>query len=293
MTAPRPTAGPAPTPVAAADLSLSDPRIAARAEAHRGAYRRALPFPHVVLDDFLPETALAPVLDEFPPPDAAGWRRFETGAETKLGLRQWERLGPATRRLVHALHTSAACDFLETLTGIEGLVPDPHLWGGGLHQIARGGFLKVHADFNWHRRLRLHRRVNLLLYLNRDWRDEWGGHLELWDAGMRRCVRRVAPVFNRCVIFSTSSTSHHGHPDPLACPPGVTRRSLALYYYSAAPAEDAARAPHSTLFRERPGERLEPGGRTSRVRLERFAGPRAAQALLRLRDRWRRRGGAS
>ena len=110
--------------------------------------------------------------------------------------------------------------FLEALTGIEGLIPDPYFGGAGPHQILPGGFLKVHADFNWHPLLKLDRRLNLLVYLNKDWREEYGGQLELWDRDMARCERQILPVFNRTVVFSTTDFSFHGHPRPLACPGG-------------------------------------------------------------------------
>ena len=136
------------------------------------------------------------------------------------------------RWLLYQLNSSVFVNFLEELTGVGGLIPDPHFEGGGLHQIERGGFLKIHADFNRHPKLNLDRRLNLLLYLNEDWKDDYGGHLELWDREVARCVKRIAPVFNRCVVFTTTDFSFHGHPEPLACPPAVTRKSLALYYYS-------------------------------------------------------------
>jgi Rps23 Pro-64 3,4-dihydroxylase Tpa1-like proline 4-hydroxylase len=153
-----------------------------------------------------------------------------------------------------AAEPSVFIDFLETLTGITGLLPDPHLWGGGLHQIQRGGFLKVHADFNRHERLDLDRRLNLLVYLNKDWKEEYGGQLELWSRDMKRCEERVLPVFNRCVVFSTTDTSYHGHPDELTCPEGWTRKSMALYYYTTGRSAEETSQSHSTLYQERPGE---------------------------------------
>jgi hypothetical protein len=123
-----------------------------------------------------------------------------------------------------------------------------------MHQTTAGGYLDVHADFNVHPRTKLLRRLNVLLYLNPGWRDDYGGELELWDRGMTRCVVRIAPLFNRCVVFTTSDESFHGHPHPLATPPGVTRKSLALYYYSLAPgARNSGRNQgHNTLFMPRP-----------------------------------------
>ena len=163
-------------------------------------------------------------------------------------------MGEATRHLLAELNSAPVIAFLERLTGIEGLVPDPHFVGGGLHQIERGGHLKVHADFNRHPRTQLERRINLLLYLNRDWKDEYGGALELWNRDMSACEARILPLFNRCVVFSTTETSYHGHPEPLNCPEGWTRKSIALYYYAREPAGDNEGGEHNTLFQVRPGE---------------------------------------
>src|SRR4029078_5720896 len=132
------------------------------------------------------------------------------------------------------LNNRAFLGFLEALTGIEGLIPDPHFEGGGLHETKRGGHLGVHADFNVHERLGLERRLNLLIYLNEDWEDEYGGSLELGDKDMSECAVEVKPIFARGVIFNHALDSFHGHPDPLSCPPDRSRRSIATYYYTVA-----------------------------------------------------------
>jgi Rps23 Pro-64 3,4-dihydroxylase Tpa1-like proline 4-hydroxylase len=150
--------------------------------------------------------------------------------------------------VITQLNAAPFMAFLEKLTGIAGLIPDPHLRGGGLHEIRRGGALGVHADFNFYKRLNLYRRLNLLVYLNENWTEAWGGDLELWDRQGKRCVRRISPIFNRAVVFDTSNLSYHGHPNPLQCPEERSRKSLALYYYTVdAPAEDD-RTPHTTVF---------------------------------------------
>ena len=118
------------------------------------------------------------------------------------------------------------------MTGIGGLLPDPSYFGGGLHKIQAGGFLEIHSDFNHLKRYNLERRLNLLLYLNKDWSPDYHGDLELWDRPSMIKATSVAPLFNRCVVFSTTKESLHGHPTPLATPPGVDRMSLALYYYT-------------------------------------------------------------
>jgi hypothetical protein len=208
------------------------------------------------MDDFLPEGVLDDVLAEFPDPKGADWFEFDSATERKLATKDDSAMGPSTRRVLAELNSSAFLEFLERLTGIEGLIPDPHFVGGGLHQIEPGGHLKVHADFNRHPRTELERRLNVLVYLNRDWKDEYGGAFELWDENMTAAVEKVMPYFNRCVVFSTTSTSYHGHPEPLACPDGMTRKSMALYYYTKTRPAEQGTAAHNTLFQARPGEDL-------------------------------------
>ncbi|MCT7949703.1 2OG-Fe(II) oxygenase [Ancylothrix sp. C2] len=220
---------------------------------HREEYAAAQPFPHIVIDNFLPEWVLEGILEEFPKPKSIDWQKFENSAEKKLASKGEMQMGDKTRLLLYQLNSSTFINFLEKLTGIDGLVPDPHFVGGGLHQIERGGFLKMHVDFNKHGQLKLDRRLNLLIYLNKNWQEEYGGYLELWDSEMTRCEKKILPIFNRCVVFSTTDFSYHGHPEPLTCPEGQTRKSLALYYYSnGRPAHEIAEEGHSTVFKARP-----------------------------------------
>lgn len=217
-------------------------------------YRTAQPFPHIAIDDFFPPAVVEAVLAEFPKPGDIDWQRFDNPREKKLACNQEHLLGPATRGLIWQMNSQVFLRFLEALTGIQNLIPDPQLSGGGMHQIVRGGKLGVHVDFNKHGPYQLDRRLNILLYLNKDWKEEYGGHLELWDREMKQCVQRILPVFNRIALFSTTETSWHGHPNPLTCPEGWSRKSLALYYYTNG-RDDGADAPeHTTVFRERPGE---------------------------------------
>ena len=227
------------------------------AQKHREAYESADPFPHVVIDDFLPDQTLDQVRAEIPKPGDIRWIEFEDARSKKLASQAEIQLGAATRFLLYQLNSSVFIDFLEALSGISGLVPDPHFWGGGVHQIVKGGFLKIHSDFNRHPKLKLDRRLNLLLYLNRAWEEKWGGHLELWDRDMKECRKKILPIFGRCVIFSTTDFANHGHPDPLDCPEDETRKSLALYYYSnGRPRDEVASGHYTTPFRRRPGEKF-------------------------------------
>jgi hypothetical protein len=240
------------------DFQFDAGALQAMALAQRQVFANAQPFPNVVMDNFLPEAWLDPLLAEFPKPHTGKWQTFDNAQEKKLASSHEAEMGAVTRAVLAQLNSGTFLEFLETLTGIQGLIPDPYFVGGGLHQIERGGFLKVHADFNWHAKLHLDRRLNLIVYLNRDWRESYGGDLQLWDAEMSRCVTKVYPVLNRAVLFYTFDKGYHGHPDPLNCPEGETRKSLALYYYTNGRPSEEGSGVHSTLFRARPGERLTP-----------------------------------
>jgi len=239
------------------------------AAAANATYRDALPYPHLVIDDFFDPALLDRILAEFPRPGDIDWQRFDNAQEIKLASAAEASFGPATRLLLYHLNSITFLDFLSRVTGIENLIPDPCFDGGGLHQIVRGGKLGIHADFNKHPRYGLDRRLNVLLYLNRDWSEDFGGHLELWDRDMTRCEKRVLPVFNRLMLFGTTSYTYHGHPDPLRCPEGMTRKSLALYYFSnGRPAQEAA-GEHSTLFQARSEDDF---SMTPSQKMRRFAG---------------------
>ncbi|HEY0404498.1 MAG TPA: 2OG-Fe(II) oxygenase [Pyrinomonadaceae bacterium] len=236
---------------------LSPERLTTLAQELSGAYAAAEPFPHVVIDDLLPADAARRVADNFPAAEEIDWHRFANPRQKKFAAEDETQMEENARWLLYQLNSATFVRFLETLTGIEGLIPDPYFTGGGLHQIERGGYLKIHADFNRHPKFKLERRLNLLLYLNQNWQEEYGGHLELWDKEMTHFVRRILPTFNRCVIFNTTDTSYHGHPEPLNCPSGMTRKSLALYYYSNGRPVEEASPEHGTLVRPRPGETID------------------------------------
>lgn len=222
-------------------------------ELHR-EYVSNNPFPHIVIEDFLPNSLLKDVVKEFPQRDAGKFSDSHSKLKTGYQLEKIE--SPLINSLINSLNSSQFLGFLEEMTGIKGLLPDPHQVGGGLHETARGGHLSIHADFNIHPRLKLHRRMNLILFLNDNWQKEYGGALELWRTDMSACEKSVYPLIGRAVIFNTTDDAYHGHPDPLSCPEGVYRRSLALYYYTVPDGENTIR-PHSTLFQVRPNSKDE------------------------------------
>jgi Rps23 Pro-64 3,4-dihydroxylase Tpa1-like proline 4-hydroxylase len=224
------------------------------AERNRESYSSAEPFPHIAIENFMRPECLNAVSDDFPSPGLAPWDGMVDQDQRKFATNITSMLPPNVRHMLYFLNSREIINFLEKLTGIQGLIPDPHLAGGGLHELRPGGFLKIHADFNWHTQMRLDRRINLLLYLNKDWQPTYAGNLELWDAAMTHRVKEYEPLFNRCVIFNTTNISFHGNPVPVNCPPNRSRRSIAMYYYTnGRPAEEASES-HGTLFQNRPGE---------------------------------------
>jgi hypothetical protein len=162
---------------------------------------------------------------------------------------------PLLRAVTDELNSPSFLAWLSGLTGLPDLLADPGLDGGGPHQAGRGGFLNVHTDFSHHHyHTNWRRRLNLILYLNEEWRPEWGGSIELWDSRVENCVAKYPPLINHALIFNTDERSFHGFPGALACPEGVSRKSLALYYYTVDPFE--GRGPRSTNYRARPGDGL-------------------------------------
>ena len=222
------------------------------AKEKRDQYITAQPFPHIVLDDMFPEAILNAIIHEFPNSNQVDWIRFKDKNQVKLACNNEEEFGVNTRQFIHVLNSKPFLEFLEELTGIRELIPDPKLVGGGLHQILKGGLLKVHADFMKHPHTHLERRLNVLIYLNKDWKEEYGGHFELWNKELTECKVKIAPLFNRMAIFTTNKTSYHGHPDPLTCPDDVSRKSIAMYYYTngGRPTEDG-KSSYDTLFQVR------------------------------------------
>jgi len=234
-------------------------RLSRLAAARADSYRTAHPFPYLVVDDLFPDELLAEVVDHFPAVDDAGWHRHDDHRQRKLQWSDPARLSPPVSQLMGLLQSGPFINFLEEVTGISGLIADPHCFHGGPHLVERGGYLKIHSDQALQETLHLYRRVNVIVYLNPDWDPAWGGALELWGADMAACQTTIDPRRNRMVIFDVQPGSNHGHPEPLVCPPEVARRSIALYYYTSADNPSTPRLDYlGAQLRARPGERLEP-----------------------------------
>lgn len=219
-------------------------------ETNTATYQGAHPYPHIQLDNFLEPWAAEKALAEFPSVKDEGWIHYVHINEKKHGLNKLELLPPFIQEVIREMNSPAFVSYLSRLTGIPNLLHDDMLEGGGLHQSQRNGFLNVHADFTVHPHKRnWQRRVNLLIYLNKDWKPEYNGDLELWDRKMQGVQQKIAPLFNRCVIFNTDADSYHGVPDTILCPEDMTRKSIALYYFT----EEAVRPTlRSTNYQSRP-----------------------------------------
>ena len=239
--------------------AASSERLQKIARERGKGYRSAAPFPHVVIDDLFPasvvEAVAAEHAEENAPCHSHSTQCFQHDLHSpgKSAVDKEEALGPATRLVFAVLKSSTFLTFLERLTGISALIPDPHFRGSGLHLTANHGRLDIHSDFNRYVRFKLDRRVNVFLFLNRDWHETYGGHLELWARNMSSCAHRIAPIMGRFVAFSSTDFSFHGHPEPMELPPGRMRRSLALYYYTNGRPRDEClegrcQSMHSTLW---------------------------------------------
>jgi hypothetical protein len=218
---------------------LDKSRLHGFSETYRDSFTQASPFKHVVLDDFLTFNHAKYLSKHFPGVDHEVWLDWKKRSPNQFG-----KLGPGDSKNFETLsnqfyfslldfNSSIFLEFLESLTNIKGLIPDPYFTGGGMHQILKGGILDIHTDFNQYSRLGLFRRLNVILYLTKNWEEGMGGELELWNKPIPEGekVKSIAPIFNRLVVFNTDKTSFHGHPNPwkgTKC----TRRSIALYYYT-------------------------------------------------------------
>jgi Rps23 Pro-64 3,4-dihydroxylase Tpa1-like proline 4-hydroxylase len=232
---------------------LDTERLMQIADARSAEYRRAQPFPHIALDGLFSDALLDQAVAELPAASAR-WTTYNTVNESKQVCSDASLFGPTAEIIVHALNSAPFVRFLERLTGIQGLIPDPHLHAAGYMKVSPGGFLGLHYDFATQRELKLDRRINVLLYLNRDWLSEWGGALELHSndpvTDPRHKEVAIEPLFNRMAIFNTPNALH-GHRKPLTCPKGRARLCLSWYYYTAPPVPGWAARSKAVEFRAR------------------------------------------
>lgn len=217
------------------------------------------PFPHIVLDNFFNNDVIEKVFQEFPDEDSNlfTWKSNDVNSK-KLMCQDSSIIHnnlPNIDSFIKYLNSDIFLSEITKLTSIKHLIGDNELAGGGLHQIVNGGFLNVHADFNISDRLPdLNRRLNIIIYLSKNWKSEYNGQLELWDTNLTKPIKLVYPKFNRVVIFNTQPEgdviAYHGHPIPLNTPKGINRKSIALYYYTKESPNNILSEKHKTIYKK-------------------------------------------
>jgi len=240
------------TPMLEKLIALFDDDRFGRMALERGEeFRGNQPFPHIVIDDFLPQDIAIAVANGYPDPNdgSVKWKTHANANVLRKFVENTSSMSLPLRLFANAVISRQFLLFLETLSGIDCLLGDPYFIGGGAMATGPGEFLKVHADFNWHHKLQAHRRLNALLYLAPDWQPEWGGSLELWSKDMTKKEHTILPKFNRLVVFEVSDDANHGQPEPLKTPPGVFRRVFSAFYYTARKDDAEWNSPHFTLYK--------------------------------------------
>jgi hypothetical protein len=205
-------------------------------------YRTAQPYPHLVLDGLFPTSTLQSLLAELPPLKSEKWHYESNERMSKYNFRSAVQLGESAFQFISTVHSAGFLRFLSEITGVEALLPDPYLTGAGFHVYPSGGEFNVHADRNMDFYCGLQRRLVMLIYLNRDWKESFGGQLELWDKDGTRCEKIIEPIFNRTVMFEIEDKNFHGVRPIVAR--DVFRTSLILYFHTS----NSHLVPHESIF---------------------------------------------
>jgi Rps23 Pro-64 3,4-dihydroxylase Tpa1-like proline 4-hydroxylase len=226
-------------------------RLQADLSAIKEQFNGAKPFRYVCFDNFFENEKAQLIHEAYPVVDPGTWNGITyVNQKNKFQKTEFEA-GSTLSSAFEELNSSTFLSWLQDLTDFpEKIEADTQLFGGGLHQSVNGAFLNVHVDYNIHPETKYHRRLNVIVYMNQDWKDSYEGHLELWNLtnGKKEQIARIAPQFNRCVIFETNEISFHGHPKPLNTPEGVNRKSLATYYYTKTRPQSEQVNSHNTIY---------------------------------------------
>lgn len=213
-------------------------------------YQSKTPYHYTCVDNFLPIEVLNRVREEALAMGESGPQNASANERLKTSFNP-DRMPRYSKAVFHALNSRPFLQLLENMSGIKGLIPDPYYKGGGIHRTNTTGFLDIHADFNHHSAMNLERRLNLLIYLNPDWKEEYGGSFEVWSNDMKEKIAGFAPIMNRMCCFSTGANTMHGNPEPVNHPGGDPRLSIALYYYTST--WEDGQVSQKTVFKQRPG----------------------------------------
>lgn len=238
--------------------SNSDFNFAGAVESLGSSYRTAKPFPHLIIDGLFSNQILERLVDEMKSLPPKSWVHHSEERQEKYNLRSAVELGEAGRQLTGVLHSAAFLYSLSEITGVWNLLPDPYLEGGGYHVLPRGGYFDVHVDRNTAYITSLKRRLALIVYLNKSWRHEFGGQLELWRTDRTGPEVVVEPILNRTIIFEIADTNLHGVPAKVSCPEGESRNSFAVYYHTIGIDAKTDARPHSSIYLPDGYQRREP-----------------------------------
>jgi len=222
----------------------------------RKSVRETEPFAYFCIDDFLVIGFAEEILKSFPSYEegaSTGKEYNSVNEKNKICIADSELFPDTIKQLNEILASAEFIKMVSDVFEIDGLVADPTLLGGGIHETKEGGRLDVHIDFNYMKRSKLFRRLNILVYFNKDWHKDYGGVLDLWDKDVKNCMAEILPVFNRVVCFATNEYSYHGV-TPIHALEGTTRKSFAAYYYTKEPPHDWTGQEHDTVFKARPDE---------------------------------------
>lgn len=222
-------------------------KLRSNLDSYKNEWNSKKPFRYFYVDDFLVPNWAEKVLAEYPKPDVNWENTTYINQKNKFQKTKFEK-DSIFNIVFEEMNHPEFLALISEMTGINNLIPDHDLFGGGLHQSVKGAFLDVHIDYNIHPETKLHRRLNILVYMNKDWEDQFEGHLELWDMDKKERLEKIAPLFNRMAMFETNEISWHGHPHKLNTPDGVSRKSIAAYYYTKEREDIKSVDGHNTIY---------------------------------------------
>jgi len=199
----------------------------------KNAFINAEPYEHIMIPNFLNEEYAEKIFNEFPTDiTSSNWYEYNNPIEKKYANDKISTMPRCIKKLFNLLSCKQILEKINLLTGIENLEFDPYLHGAGLHVHSNGGKLDLHLDYEKHPYLNKERRLNIILYMSKDWQEEWNGETELWNKELTKCIKKSPVIFNTAIIFKTNEISWHGLPEEIKCPDGVLRKTIAYYYIS-------------------------------------------------------------
>jgi hypothetical protein len=258
-------------------------KLPGKLESLRESYTSARPFPHLVLDDMFPADILDALVAESPKLNRDNWLFIEAeGLQQVLRMRTGVDMGPTSYQLASFVHSPAFLYLLSELTGVWQLLPDPYLQGAGHAVMRRGMFMEVHSDRNVAYDTGLTRRLAMIIFLNRDWKRDYNGELELWSHDGLRSEVAIQPLFNRTVLFEVADPNYHGVPKILQCPENRDRHSFIVYFHTVGGKDGKHPSPHTSVFAPRAYQRK---ASVTRTLIKGLAPPVLLKAIRTLRGK--------